>query len=98
MIVDREHVLATLRAQREHIEREYGLRLVGLIGSVARGDATEASDIDVFADITGRPSLFDIAGAELELGDDIGKPVQLVFRKNLRSTRRARMERDLIEL
>jgi len=98
MTIDREHVLAKLREQREHIEREYGLRMIGLVGSVARGEATEESDVDVFVDIVGKPSLFDIAGAEIELGDDIGAPVQLVFRKNLRPSRRARMERDLIEL
>ena len=58
MTIDREHVLAKLREQREHIEREYGLRMIGLVGSVARGEATEESDIDVIVDVIGRPSLF----------------------------------------
>lgn len=98
MTIDREHVLAKLREQREHIEQTYGLRMIGLVGSVARGEATETSDIDVFADVVGRPTLFDIAGAELELGDEIGAPVQLVFRQDLRPSRRFRMERDLINL
>jgi hypothetical protein len=97
-VVDREHVLAKLRAQREHIERDYGLRMIGIVGSVARGEARADSDVDIFADIVGRPTLFEIAGAELELRDEIGIPVELVFRNDLRPSRRARMERDLIEL
>jgi predicted nucleotidyltransferase len=100
MIVDREHVLAKLREQREHIEREYGLRMVGIVGSVARGEATEESDIDIFVDIVRTPSLLTIAGAELEMQDAIGfgLPVQFVFRKDLRPAMRARMERDLVPL
>ena len=41
MTIDREKVLQALRAKREHIERDYGLRIIGIVGSVARGDATE---------------------------------------------------------
>jgi hypothetical protein len=63
MTVDREHILAKLREQRDHIEREYGLRLIGLVGSVARGEATETSDIDVMVDVTGRPTLFSLSRA-----------------------------------
>ena len=42
MIVDRERVLSSLREQREHIEQRYGMRMIGIVGSVARGEATEA--------------------------------------------------------
>jgi predicted nucleotidyltransferase len=100
MTIDREYVLAKLRAQREHIEREYGLRMIGIVGSVARGEATEASDVDVFVDIVGRPTLFDIAGAEIEMRDAIGVglPVQFVFREDLRPALRARMERDFLPI
>ena len=86
MTIDREHVLAKLREQREHIEREYGLRMIGIVGSVARGEATEESDIDVIVDVIGAPSLFRHAGAERELQDavGVGLPVELVFREGMR--------------
>jgi predicted nucleotidyltransferase len=98
--VDREHVLAKLREQREHIEREYGLRMVGLVGSVARGEATEESDVDVWVDILRTPTLFQIAHAENELADAIGTGhrVEFVFREDLRPALRERMERDLVQL
>ena len=100
MKIDREHVLAKLREQREHIEREYGLRMIGLVGSVARGDATEKSDIDVWVDIVKTPTLFQMAGAEIELQEAMGTDLRVgfVFREDLRPTMRARMERDLIPL
>jgi uncharacterized protein len=100
MNIDREKVLAKLREQREHIEREYGLRMVGIVGSVARGDATEESDIDVWVDIIRTPSLFEIAGAEDELKGAVGfgLPVESVFREDIRPSLRTRMERDLVLL
>ena len=41
----REEVLKVLEANR-HAIRAYGVRSLGLFGSVARGDATSVSDLD----------------------------------------------------
>ena len=100
MTVDREHVLRRLRAERDHIERQYGLRLIGLVGSVSRGEATDKSDMDVLVDITGRPTLFSLSRAERELAEavGIGLPVELVMREGMRPSGRAIMERDLVPL
>lgn len=100
MNVDREHVLKKLREQREHIEQEYGLRMVGIVGSVARGEATEESDVDIFVDIIRTPSLFEISRAERDVRDSakLGLRVEFVFREDLRPAMRTRMERDLIPL
>ena len=100
MTIDRDQVLQTPRNRRDDIERRYGLRMIGIVGSVARGEAGNASDIDVFVDIIRTPSLFEISGAEGELEDDmgVGLPVQFVFREDIRPAMRARMERDLIPL
>jgi predicted nucleotidyltransferase len=100
MTIDREHVLKKLREQRDHIEREYGLRMIGLVGSVARGEATEKSDIDVWVDMLRTPSLFQIAGAESEVSDALGTGhrVEFVLRENLRPALRERMARDLVQI
>jgi predicted nucleotidyltransferase len=100
MKIDREHVLAKLREQREHIEQEYGLRMIGVVGSVARGDATEESDIDVWVDMLRTPTLFQIAGAESEMSDALGTGhrVEFVLRENLRPALRERMARELIQI
>jgi predicted nucleotidyltransferase len=100
MTVDRERVLDVLRAKREHIERAYGLRMVGLVGSVARGEATEDSDIDVIVDVAGRPTLFSLVEAETFLAEAVGLglPVEMVFRDSMRPSGRRLIERDLIPL
>jgi predicted nucleotidyltransferase len=100
MTVDREHVLAKLREQREHIEQQYGMRMIGIIGSVARGEADAGSDIDVMVDVVGAATLFKLFDAENELKNavGVGLPVEFVFREALRPTMRARMERELIPL
>jgi predicted nucleotidyltransferase len=98
--IDRDHLLAKLREQRDRVEREYGLRMVGLIGSVARGEATQESDVDIWVDILRTPTLFQIAHAENELADMIGGDhrVEFVFREDLRPALRARIERDLVHI
>jgi len=98
--IDRDHVVGALRAQRDPIEQRYGIRLVGLIGSVARGDAKPESDVDVVVDIVGTPSLFDLSRAERDLEEAIGlgMPVEIVTWEGMRPSGRAIMERDLVPL
>ena len=48
----RDHVLAVLRANRGRPDTAYGVRDLRLFGSVARGEATEHSDVDLFVDLT----------------------------------------------
>jgi predicted nucleotidyltransferase len=100
MMIDRERVLSALRAKREEVEARYGLRMIGIIGSVARGEAKAASDVDVFVDVTRTPSLFEISRAErdVQAAPGVGLPVDFVFREDLRPSLRSRMERDLIAL
>jgi len=100
MSIDRQHVLDVLRAKREDIAQAYGVRIVGIVGSVARGEATAQSDIDVVADICGLPSLFGLSRAERELEQavGVGLPVDLVLREGMRPASREYMERDLVAL
>lgn len=100
MTVDRDTVLAALRAKRAEIERRYGVRVIGVVGSVARGQATDESDIDVMAEITGRPTLFSLSRAERDLEEAVGlgMPVELVFGENMRPSGRKLIERDLVPL
>ena len=49
MTYSREHVLKTLEENREAIRR-YGVRYLGLFGSIARGENTAASDIDLLVE------------------------------------------------
>lgn len=55
----------------------YPVRNPRLFGSVARGDDSEGSDLDLLIDPLETTSLFDIAGLELELRDLLGIEVEV---------------------
>jgi predicted nucleotidyltransferase len=59
------------------ILKKYGVKRAGIFGSVARGESTEESDIDILVEIEGRMSLLDFAGLKLELEEILGRKVDL---------------------
>ena len=76
--------LDTIRARRNEVEARYGIRLLGVVGSVARGEERPDSDVDIFATITGHPTLFTLADAQFLLEEELGRPVDLILREELR--------------
>lgn len=77
--MDRDQVLATLRAHERQLKHS-GIVRLSLFGSTARGDAGPSSDVDLLAtfDSTRRISLLDIAGMELDLAEMLGCKVDLI--------------------
>ncbi len=76
--MDRDSVLAKLR-QHEPELKAGGVVHLRLHGSLARGTASAASDIDLIAefDPARRLSLLDMVGLELHLSDLLGTRVDL---------------------
>lgn len=74
---------ALVEAHREEIKaivaRHKG-RSVALFGSVARGEETPASDIDLLVDFGPRASLFDVVNIEFDVQDLLGCKVDVVSR------------------
>src|SRR5438093_9077262 len=73
--------LDQVRAMRPAIlelAAKHGMRRVRIFGSVARGEETEASDLDVLVDVEPGRSLLDLAGFELDLEDLLGGKVDVV--------------------
>lgn len=73
-----------------------GIELIGVVGSVARGDDGERSDVDVAYDVRGRSSLLVLARALRELEAEIGRPVDLVDISRVDEEVRREFERDLV--
>lgn len=80
--------------------RERGINALYLIGSTARHEASTASDLDLLYEYDpARPfSLFDQAGAMLELSDELETKVDLVSRVGLRPRLRARVEGEMVRV
>jgi predicted nucleotidyltransferase len=95
----RDTALARLKPF-EHRLRERGISALYLFGSTARDEAGDSSDLDLLFeyDPARQFSLFDQAGAMLELADGLGTPVDLVSRHGLRARVRARVEDEMIRV
>ena len=95
----REVALARLKPFESHL-RERGISALYLFGSTARDEAGDASDLDLLFeyDGSGTFSLFDQAGAMLELSDGLGAKVDLVSRIGLRPRLRARVESEMVRV
>lgn len=85
MIVDREHALNTLAAHRDEF-RTWGVRRLYLFGSLARGEATSASDVDVLVDYEpdAKLSFLRVCGLRHRLEELLGSEVDLVTAGGLR--------------
>ncbi|MSO77481.1 MAG: DNA polymerase III subunit beta [Alphaproteobacteria bacterium] len=71
------------------VERELrgkGVTALYLFGSIARDQATPASDVDILIDVdaNSRFSLLDQAGVQSDLADALGHPVDVILKKGLR--------------
>ncbi|MDX2076747.1 MAG: nucleotidyltransferase domain-containing protein [bacterium] len=74
-------MLTHLQTKRDEILRlvaQYGASNVRVVGSVARGDTTENSDVDLLMTISPKPSVFDLVELWQHLQDLIGYPVSII--------------------
>ena len=55
-----------------------GVTYAALFGSYARGEQKSTSDVDILIRVNPPFSLFDLIGLERELGDILGKKIDLV--------------------
>jgi predicted nucleotidyltransferase len=90
-----DRALAAIRTHRIEA-RERGVELLGVVGSVARGEAGPESDVDVVYAIIGKPSLFDLGGILMDIQDDLQRRVDLVDLARIKPRLRKLMERDLV--
>ena len=76
--MNKDQILAILRQHAPELQAE-GLAHLRLFGSVARGEATPASDIDLLADFTPEAhlTLLRLASLQTQLAQLLGRPVEL---------------------
>jgi prevent-host-death family protein len=74
------------------------LRDVAVFGSVARGEQTSASDVDLLVSTDGKASLFDIAGFELDMETILMRPVHALSRGGLDEARDGHILDEAISL
>ena len=96
-----ETTLNELRSRRDEIieiARARGASRVRVFGSVARGDTTEASDIDFLVDLEPDRNLLDLGGLLMDLQDLLQRHVDVVTERGLRPRVATRVLADAVEL
>ncbi len=92
-----DQVLDVLRAFKPQA-LAVGVEFVGVVGSVARGEATGDSDVDVVFDVVGTLDYWRLGGLQRDLEDAVGRQVDLVDREMMVPERWTWMARDLVSL
>jgi len=90
-----------LRQRRRRVlatAEKYGASNVRVFGSVARGQDTVESDVDILVDLSPRSSLVTLGRLERELSEVLGAPVDVVPAEGLRPAVRAEAEEEAIPL
>lgn len=90
--------LRTRRSEIIEIARARGASRVRVFGSVARGEATESSDVDFLVDLEPDRSLFDLGGLLMDLQDLLNRNVDVVTELGMRPRVAQRVLADAIEL
>lgn len=90
-----EEILDTIAAHRKELD-ELGIGSLSIFGSVARGEATDSSDIDLLVEFSRPVGLFHFAHVRRRLSELLGAPVDLVTVMALREEMRDRVMKEAI--
>jgi predicted nucleotidyltransferase len=86
------------RTEIESIARAHGATRIRVFGSVARGDASETSDLDLLVDLDEGRGLFDLGALLMDLRDILGCEVDVATEGGLRPRVAQRVLADAIDL
>lgn len=86
------------RSQVLELAQRHGVRVLGVFGSVARGEDRPDSDIDLLVELPEGMGLFAVARVQNELEELLGSPVDLIPESGLKAGVRPSVEADLVRL
>lgn len=92
----RNDILHILARFRELKQDEFGIVRIGVFGSVARDEVTDASDVDVVVELV-QPDLLALVGIKQELEGLLNQPVDVVrYRAQMNPFLKRRIEQEAI--
>ena len=92
----RAEVLERLRAHRPTLAEQFGVVELAVFGSFARDEATDESDLDILVSFDGPATSQTYFGVQFYIEDLLGRRVDLVTDKALRSELRPYVEREAV--
>jgi uncharacterized protein len=93
-----EELLSQKREDIMRAAQKHGARNVRVFGSVARGDDEPDSDVDFLVDMEPGRSLLDMGGLLMDLREMLGRNVDVVTERGLKTRIRDRVLKEAIPL
>ncbi len=78
--------------------RKYGIHSASIVGSVARNESTNESDLDIVVEIPGKISLLTFSKIKIELEETINRKVDLIERSALKPALKKQLLKDEIKI
>ncbi len=96
--MNRTEVLDILRTHKPTLAERFGVTELALFGSFARDQATDGSDVDILVRYDGPATSRSYFGVQFYIEDLLGRRVDLVTHKALRSEFRPYVEREAVNV
>ena len=96
--MNRDEVLALLRAHKPILMERFGVTALALFGSYARDQASDNSDVDILVRFTGPATSRSYFGVQFYIEDLLGRRVDLVTDKALRPQFRPFVEQEALDV
>jgi hypothetical protein len=87
-----------VRQQSEILGDKYGVAVVAIFGSYARGEQVEESDLDLLVEFLRPISLLELVGAEIYLSEVLGVKADLVPKRDVRAELRESILKEAVAL
>jgi len=95
-ILTRESALNILRAKKAYFAQKYGITALGIFGSLARNQSTEASDADIVVKME-KPDLFFMVHVKEDLENAYQKKVDIVrYREHMNAFLKQRIDAEAV--
>ena len=92
---DREQVLAFLRAHKDDLRTRFGVTRLGLVGSYARDEAKDESDIDIVVSLHSENTFRSFFGLLHFLQDNLQTRIDLATEASLKPQVRESILKDI---
>lgn len=93
-----DEIVHTLRQIRHDLSSRFHANVIGVFGSVARGEDEASSDIDILVEFEPDAGLFDLVGLSLFLEELFGRKVDVVPSDSLRPELRSSVMNSIVEV
>jgi len=94
--VDRNNVVNIISQFKAENFNRYGIKKIGIFGSLALNSASSASDIDIVVELE-KPDMFCLIGIKQDLEALLNMPVDIVrYRKSMNRYLKQRIDNDAV--